>query len=621
MMSRLSRSVFLIFLFVILFSSVVAAEDQPYIIDADTITYDYDLQELTASGNVFFRIPGLEVEADDIIVYIINDEIRATGNVNLRTEEESISGEELFFNYNTGEGQILAAESEIDSLNFTGGRIAIVSEMDHAIEVEKAVLTPCIKPDPHYRLEADTIKIYPGDRAVAEDVSFYWGNTRFFTLASYVLHYEKDDETGEERLSRPAPAYQIGYDTVEGLYLELEYNYELFDRTSGGFYFTNTQRGRQLLTASNQFYVAENLELNTSYSREEIDDPDDDELEYEEIFETILSYEPDNYLGIETGFLYHDEESEITERYSAGWNHDLTDDFTIRGRQSRELEYIEDARDEADISKPLELTFDYNPSPFRFKYDYTFDFESDEYRQEYLLRNRFDGIDASFYQDYRDGELDRQSYQLAGNNYLNWRMRYRSGYDLEYLPYLDISRSLPHGFDLAAGMGRLNEKGTETGHIEIKPGWSGSVEITDGWSVEAKGDYNWYYYLNRTEQPFYANMTTGIGLNFEHETDSGYLVVGGLRQERVWSSGEPYLERDKKSEKESYWPELNLRIPTEAPQSSVGIEFSGKYERDKSEWDRINIGLTRRLDCYSYGIEAELSNDRPAISFSFDLDL
>ncbi len=109
--------------------------------------------------------------------------------------------------------------------------------MDHAIEVEKAVLTPCIKPDPHYRLEADTIKIYPGDRAVAEDVSFYWGNTRFFTLASYVLHYEKDEETGEERLSRPAPAYQIGYDTVEGLYLELEYNYELFDRTSGGFYF------------------------------------------------------------------------------------------------------------------------------------------------------------------------------------------------------------------------------------------------------------------------------------------------------------------------------------------------------------------------------------------------
>ncbi len=68
------------------------------------------------------------------------------------------------------------------------------------------------------------------------------------------------------------------------------------------FIFTNTQRGRQLLSASNQFDVAENLELNTSYSREEIDDPDDDELEYEEIFETILSYEPADYLGIETGF-------------------------------------------------------------------------------------------------------------------------------------------------------------------------------------------------------------------------------------------------------------------------------------------------------------------------------
>ncbi len=621
MMSRLSRSVLMLFLFVILFSPIVVAEDQPYIIDADTITYDYDLQELTASGNVFFRISGLEVEADDIIVYIVNNEIRATGDVKLRTEEESIKGEELFFNYNIGEGQILAAESEIDSLNFTGGRIAIVSEMDHAIEVEEAVLTPCIQPDPHYRLEADTIKIYPGDRAVAEDVSFYWGNNRIFTLGSYVLHYEKDEETGEERLSRPVPTYQIGYDTVEGLYLELEYNYELFDRTSGGFYFTNTQRGRQLFSATNYFSLAENLELNTSYSREEIDEPDNNELEYEEIFESILTYKPVDYFEIKTGFLYHNEEEEISERYFAGWNHQLTEDFTISGKQSRELEYIKDGRDEAGIAKPLELTFDYNPSPFRFKYDYTFDFMSDEYRQQYLLRNRLDGIDISFYQDYRNGELDRQSYQLAGSNYLDWRMRYRSGYSLEYLPYLDISKSLPHGFNLAAGMGRLNEKGRETGHIEIKPGWAGSVEITDGWTVEARGDYNWYYYLNRPEQRSYANMTTGIGLRFEQETESGYSVSGGLRQERVWASGDPYLERDDKAEKESYWPEINFRIPTESPKSSVSIEFSGKYERDKSEWDRINIGLTRRLDCYSYGIEAELSNDRPAISFSFDLDL
>ncbi len=621
MMSRLSRLFFWVFLIVIVVTFGVTAEDQPYIIDADTITYDYDLQELTASGNVFFRVPGLEVEADDIVVYIVKNEIRATGDVKIRTEEESISGKELFFNYNVGEGQILAAESEIDSLNFTGGKISIVSEMDHSIEVEKAILTPCIQPDPHYRLEAATIKIYPGDRAVAEDVSFYWGNTRIFTIGSYVLQYEEDEETGEERLSRPVPTYSIGYNTIEGLYIELEYNYELFDRTLGSFYFTNTQRGRQLLTATNYLRLTDNLDLDTKYSKEEIDDPKDDELEYEEIFETILTYEPADYFDIEAGFIYHDEESEVSENYFAGWNHRLTDDFSIKGRQSRKLEYLENERDEAEISKPLELTFDYNPSPFRFKYDYTFNFMTDDYRQEYLLRNRLDGIDISFYHDYRNGELDRQSYQISGSNYMSWRMRYRSGYNLEYLPYLDISKSLPQGFNLAAGMGRLNEKGRDTGQIEIKPGWSGSVEIADGWSVEASGNYNWYYYLNRPEQPSYANMTTGIGLRFKHETASGYLIDGALRQERVWSSGEPYLERDEKSEKESYWPELNLRIPTEAPESSVSVAFSGKYERDKAEWDSFIIGISRRLDCYSYGLEAEFSNEIPAITFSFDLDL
>ncbi len=622
MMLRLSRSGFLIFFCLILFSLPLAAEEQPYIIDADTITYDYNLQELTAHGNVLFRVPGLEVLADDIVVYITKDEIRATGDIKLQTEEEDMTGEELYYNYNTGAGEILAAESEIDDLNFSGGKIAIVSEMEHAIKVEEAILTPCIKPDPHYRLEAATIKIYPGDRAVAEDVSFYWGDTKIFTIGNYVLNYVKDEETGEERLSRPVPTYQIGYDSVEGLYLELEYNYELFDRTSGRFYFTNTQRGRQQLRATNSFSLADNLKLDTRYSREEIDEPEEDELEYEEIFETILTYEPADYFGLDAGFSYHNEESEITETYFAGWNHQLTDDFTITGRQSRKLEYREDASHDAEISEPLKLSFDYNPLPFRFKYDYTFDFMTENYRQEYLINNTLeDEIDISFYHDYRNGELDRQSYQLAGNKYLSWRMRYRSGYDLEYLPYLDISKTLPFGFDLSAGIGRLNEQGKDTGQIEIKPGWSSSVKIANGWNVEVSGNYNWHYYLNGSEQFFYANMETELGISFEYETESGYMVDGGLHQEKIWISGEPYLERDEKSEKNSYFLDLNLRIPTEEPQSSLDLEFSGKYQQDKNEWGDIELGLMRRLDCYSYGFKAEFLDDEPAVSFSFDLAL
>ncbi|MFN2362751.1 MAG: hypothetical protein ABR596_00515 [Halarsenatibacteraceae bacterium] len=621
-MIRSNKLVVCIFIGLILFSLPIAAEEQPYIIDADTITYDYNLQELTASGNVFFRVPGLEVIADDIVVYIVKDEIRGTGDIKLQTESETMIGEELYYNYNTGEGEILAAESEIDDLNFSGGKITIVSEMEHAIEIKEAILTPCIKPDPHYRLEAATIKIYPGDRAVAEDVSFYWGDSKIFTIGNYVLHYEQDEETGEERLSRPVPTYQIGYDTLEGLYLELEYGYEIFDRTSGGFYFTNTQRGRQQIRATNYFSLADNLKLDTRYSREEIDDPEEDKLEYEEIFETILTYEPADYFDLDAGFRYHDEESEILETYFAGWNHHLTDNFTITGRQSRKLEYFEGARDEAEITKPLELSFDYNPSPFRFKYDYSFDFITDNFRQEYLINNTLkDEIDISFYHDYRNGELDRQSYQLTGNNYLSWRIRYRSGYDLEYLPYLDISKGLPYGFDLSAGMGRLNEKGKDTGQIEIKPGWSSSIKIANGWNVEARGNYNWHYYLNGSEQIFYANMETELGISFEHETESGYKFGGGIHQEKLWVSGEPFLERDKKTEKNSYLLDLNLRIPTEEPQSSLDLEFSGKYQKHKNEWRDIELGLMRKLDCYSYGFKAEFLNDEPAISFSFDLAL
>ncbi|MFW6301081.1 MAG: hypothetical protein ACOC1W_00975 [Bacillota bacterium] len=622
-MTRLNKLGLMVLLCVFVFSLPTNAKEQPYIIDADTITYDYNLQELTASGNVIFRVPGLEVEADDIVVYIVNNEIKATGEVvRLKTEEEEMIGEELYYNYNTGEGEILAAESEIDNLNFSGGSISIVSEIEHAIEVEEAIFTPCIQPDPHYRLEADLIKIYPGDRAVAEDVSFYWGDNKIFNIGNYVLHYEKDEETGEEKLSRPVPTYQIGYDTVEGLYLELEYNYELFDRTSGGFYFTNTQRGRQYLKASNHFELKDNLKLDTSYSREEIDEPEDDELEYEEIFDTTLTYDPADYLSLDTGFIYHNKENEIVETYFAGWKHQLTDTFTITGSQSRELKYSETERDEAKKSKPLELSFDYNPSPFRFSYDYTFDFITDNYRQEYLINNTLeDEIDISFYHDYRNGELDRQSYQLSGDDYMSWRMRYRSGYQLEYLPYLNISKSFPHGFDLSAGMGRLNEKGKDTGQIEIKPGWTNSVEIANGWNVDASGNYNWHYYLNGSEQSFYANMETELGISFDYETESGYMFDGGLHQEKTWISGEPYLERDKKTEKNAYLLDLNLRIPTEEPQSSLDLEFSGKYKQHKNEWRDIKLGLLRRLDCYSYGIKAELFNDEPAVSFSFDLDL
>ncbi|MGM0420887.1 MAG: hypothetical protein ACQEQG_07795 [Bacillota bacterium] len=612
----------ILFCYLIFFPAVEAAE-HPYILDADVINYDYENQELIAENEVFFSAPGLELEAEKLTLYLPRNQIDAQGSpLVLQTETDKLTGERLIYNYRTGQGEIFTAESEVEDLYFSGRRISLTGEEEHFTEIDQAVFTPCIKPDPHYRFEAEKVIIHPDDKVVAEDVSFYWGETRIFGLDSYVLYYQDDPETGERKLSPPVPTYEIGYDSKKGLFLELEYAYQLFDRTSGRFFYTNTQRGRSRIEAENSTVITEKLELDTEYFQQEIDEPDpeQEELAWEESFKTVLTYTPAPFFQIKTGYNYLEENLNITEYVFAGWEHELTENLILSGEQQFKQEYADGQQGQAEVTRPLELALTYDPGPLYLRYEHDYDFQTAAHRQQYTYNDRLaDEINVSFYQDYQDGNLARHSYQVRGSNFLNWSLRYRDGYNLNYLPFLTFNRSLPEGFKMAAGLGRLEEKGYSTGKVEINPSWSQEIEITPKWAVAASGSYNWHYYVDGDSRSQYGTMTTGIGLKFQQQLSPKLNVSGSLRQERTWSSGEPALNRDRKTIQERIWPELNITLETPQPESELRLNFGGRYDRHLSEWGEMGFGLHRQLDCYSYGIQVDVFE--PAVTFSFDLSL
>ena len=601
--------------------STALMAEEPYELTGENITYHYDAGVVRVSGEAIFARGELEVRADRIEFFLAAGDIVAEGEpVELITARERVEGESLIYNYSRREGELLGARSRIDELNVAGDTIRLVSDEEHTIETEGAMLTPCLLPDPHYRVEAEKIRFYPEDRIVIEQVSFLWGETSLLTLPAYVIDLEEDEETGEFRPETPPSLiYELGFDWQDGIFFEVEYPYELGDLTAGNFYFRDAVAALREFSAENQFTPGENILLDTYYQRQR--GRSEGELVRKEEYGTNLSYSPEDYYTMEIGYDYEEEAGEKEEEYYLGWLYNFSSELQLRQRLSREQSWSAGEREEdSEKHHPLKTTLEYETEGHQQRLALHYDLNEQVWRREYLWVEELPRqAEFSFHHDYQADSLERQEYvfrqQVDPHQY---SVSYRRGYDTEFLPYTQLELDLSRNFELDLGFGRLAEEGREVGQILLQPSWADSWQPISDLELSAELDYHQIHYSSPASPNYFKALETELGLDKTFQLGSELDLALSLERRENFTEGAAYLERDEVDRKLIYGLAGTLDIATSAPESGLELGLESEYSFLEDDWQKLSVNLRRYLDCYSYYAAYDFQRESWRLGLDFD---
>lgn len=231
-----------IFLFTV-FSSLLFAADQkmPIVIDGDHVELFNDEKKVIAEGNVVINYKGTKLVADRVIVYLENNDCMAEGNVRIDYEDGILEGDKVFYNFEKGTGSIINADFESRPFYFKAPFFRKVDERQ--IIMRRGYITTCDLDNPHWRIVAKRVYIFPEDRIEAENASFFIGNWPLVTLAKYVRVLND---------RKPRVTVIPGRDKEWGIYL----------LTAWRYYFNEGAKGRLHLDYREKKDFASGLDFN-----------------------------------------------------------------------------------------------------------------------------------------------------------------------------------------------------------------------------------------------------------------------------------------------------------------------------------------------------------------------
>lgn len=220
---------------------IFALEEKiPIVVDGDHVEYFNEERKIIATGNVRIEYIGTKLKADSVVVYSQTKDVVAEGNVRLDTEDGVLEGQKILYNFENKTGSIVGADIQAKPFYAQAPNINKVS--DRELIIRRGYFTTCDLADPHWRIIAKKVLIFPEDRVVAKNASILIGNVPIITLPQYV-HVLND--------KRPRVAVMPGHDKDWGYYL----------LTAWRFYFNEGLRGRLHIDYRERKNFAEGIDL------------------------------------------------------------------------------------------------------------------------------------------------------------------------------------------------------------------------------------------------------------------------------------------------------------------------------------------------------------------------
>lgn len=538
-------------------STLLAAEEavgDNYILRADDIIFMEESGIVLFEGNASFKADNFEIRSDKFTVDTAAKTVFSEQQVVILSEKENLYGDGLSYNYEREEGELYGGEGSLGELNFSGKIFKILSVSPVEAEIESAQITPCIREEPHYHYKAREVQINDDNTLDIYHIVPYVWKIPIFYLPYYSVTY--NPENGGKQLGNTFPLPKFGYDNERGVTLEFKYPYKINDKNSGEINYLTEGREYdryERRRISNKHKLTDYLTFKNRYDYLYNYDIDDEELaDYEEEFFSSLEYSRGRY-ALEAGI----------------------------GRN---------------------LLVDSNKNRYLFAGHYNFD----------------NGLNTDFRQEYSfDWEVVKERYVINYNQHqINWNLKYISGEDYNYYPFLTLNFPSLFGVKTSLGTGRVENKGVELNKDRIKLDYSFTNSIDETFSYHLDFKYRLDHYRSSHGYNYdYSSLNTGFRHNIK--LDDKFSLDTALSYQQKHSTGVSPLPDDREEDERLIKPSLSLNVKRELEQSSFSIGTSADYDLDLKDWKEINLILTQNEDCYSFFINYEFKEQ----VFRFGIEL
>ena len=200
---------------------------------AEYITYEkIDEEDLViAKGSVLFHYQDIKIKADYLKINLTTDLLFASGEVLFKQDETETNSEELTYNWKTKKIILLRLKGELTGEGIKGKIYYQGEKMENfpeTVELTDGSFTTCDLDDPHYHIVAKEMIIYPKDKIIARDISWYEGKTKIITLPYFLIFLD--------RKTQLPILPKIGQNSNDGWYAKINFNYYVNEKSYGTLY-------------------------------------------------------------------------------------------------------------------------------------------------------------------------------------------------------------------------------------------------------------------------------------------------------------------------------------------------------------------------------------------------
>ena len=163
-----------------------------------------------ASGHAKINYQDIQVDADHIEANYETEEITARGRVFFAQGNRRLSGEALTFNLALKTGQIERINASAEGIFYRGESIRV---QPNQWVITGSMLTTCNHLEPHYRITGREMIVRPGKSVTIRKAAFWYHDRRLLTLPSHTFSIAKSKE------SKPSMLPDVGLGPRDGAFL------------------------------------------------------------------------------------------------------------------------------------------------------------------------------------------------------------------------------------------------------------------------------------------------------------------------------------------------------------------------------------------------------------------
>jgi lipopolysaccharide assembly outer membrane protein LptD (OstA) len=146
---------------------------QPIIVDGDKVEFFEKEGRIVAEGNVSITYGDVKLTCDKIEVNSRTKQAYCEGNVRIEQAEGTLTGDKIRYDFINKVGEIVGGE--VDAFPWFGRAEETGKVGENEYLLRKGYVTTCDLDDPHYRIVAKEIQVFPDDKIIAKNVVAYIG--------------------------------------------------------------------------------------------------------------------------------------------------------------------------------------------------------------------------------------------------------------------------------------------------------------------------------------------------------------------------------------------------------------------------------------------------------------